>query len=493
MKRTILSALLVAALLGALAPATVLAAAPGNDNLANATVIDPSALPFTETVAMDEATAEGESTPCGAFGSVAQSVWYSITPSTSGILAIDESAHFPYQVLVVSRVDGPGLGGLTTVSCSTWYYGQSNAVLQVEAGTTYAIMIGASFHINGTVDVTVRTIPPPQNDHFADAKIVSGSLPFRDSTDLTAASLDAAEPQPSCASGPSAGTIWYAFTPLASRSYTMSASPGWFFLSQMAAYTGTSLASLSEVACTDTTRGEIPLTFHADAGTTYWIQVGPRAFGSTGAITVELALALDPVAWFNYYPPDPSTFDTIYFGDYSQDPAQAGIVSSTWTFGDGASVVDPTSQPSHKYASDGSYTVRLAIVTKDGRTASMSQTIVVSTHDVAITKFTVPSSASRGQTRSITVGLSNRRYADEVSVTLFKLTPSGQVQIGTSTQIVPMRSGNRTTDFTFSYTFTPDDAALGKVSFQATATLTNYRDVAPGDNQAQSLPTKVNK
>lgn len=112
---------------------------------------------------------------------------------------------------------------------------------------------------------------------------------------------------------------------------------------------------------------------------------------------------------------------------------------------------------------------------------------------MAITKFTVPSSASAGQTRSLTVGLSNRRYPEQVFVTLYKLTPAGPVQVGTSSQSVPVRSGNRTTDLTFSYTFNADDARFGKVSFQAVVSLSNARDAIPGDNQAQSLPTKVNK
>ena len=76
---------------------------------------------------------------------------------------------------------------------------------------------------------------------------------------------------------------------------------------------------------------------------------------------------------------------------------------------------------------------------------------------------------------------------------LYKLTPAGPVQVGTSSQTIPVRSGNRTTDITFSYTFTTDDARVGKVSFQAVVSLPNARDAIPGDNQAQSLPTKVSK
>jgi hypothetical protein len=58
--------------------------------------------------------------------------------------------------------------------------------------------------------------------------------------------------------------------------------------------------------------------------------------------------------------------------------------------------------------------------------------------------------------------------------------------------VVPVRSGNRTTDFAFSYTFTAADKALGKVTFKAVANLLNGRDALPADNETISSPTKVN-
>ena len=118
----------------------------------------------------------------------------------------------------------------------------------------------------------------------------------------------------------------------------------------------------------------------------------------------------------------------------------------------------------------------------------------VRTHDVAITKFTVPQSASAGQTRSITVSVTNHRYDETVQMQLYKSVAGGSfVPVGSSQQLVPVRGGNRTTDFTFNYTFTTDDAALGKVTFEAVATIMGARDAQPSDNTAISLPTKVNK
>ena len=80
MKRTLIlsAALLAAAALAIALPGAAVAAPPANDDFANATVIDPSALPFSDSVSIVDATYEaGESSNC----SVSNTVWYSFTPT----------------------------------------------------------------------------------------------------------------------------------------------------------------------------------------------------------------------------------------------------------------------------------------------------------------------------------------------------------------------------------------------------------------------------
>jgi hypothetical protein len=109
----------------------------------------------------------------------------------------------------------------------------------------------------------------------------------------------------------------------------------------------------------------------------------------------------------------------------------------------------------------------------------------VRTHDVAITRFSTPQSASVGQTRQIVVGVRNTRYPENVQVELYKVNEkNGLDWVGTSIQSVPVRSANRTTTFSFSYTFTAKDAHIGKVTFKAMAFLLDARDAWPGDNEA---------
>jgi hypothetical protein len=91
------------------------------------------------------------------------------------------------------------------------------------------------------------------------------------------------------------------------------------------------------------------------------------------------------------------------------------------------------------------------------------------------------------------VGLNSKRYVETVQVQLYKSVPGGYEWVGTLNQVVPKRPANRTTDFSFSYTFTAGDAQVGKVTFRAVASLVDARDALPADNEAISLPTKVTR
>jgi hypothetical protein len=61
--------------------------------------------------------------------------------------------------------------------------------------------------------------------------------------------------------------------------------------------------------------------------------------------------------------------------------------------------------------------------------------------------------------------------------------------VGTLTESVPVQTGKSTTPFTFSYTFTRNDAATGKVTFEAIATIQGNRDAFPSDKTALARTT----
>jgi PKD domain len=487
MRIHLLRTVAVAALIGVtlVVPGTASAAPPAQDDFANATAIDQSLLPFSDSVVIDDATLEG-SEPSGCYFA-GKSIWYSITPTSNGVLRADINAStFVDRIEYVYRQDGSGFGGLSTIACASPYYnGQSSATFTVEAGKTYYLQVGGFYsYSTGTLNLSVEAIPPPRNDDFANAASVS-SIPYSNNPDLSGATLQPNEPMPSCGYSPQS-TVWYAFTPTSSGSYIVGTSTASFY-PELAVYTGSGLPTLSEVGC----RFNGPVVFKATGGTTYYVQLS-NALGSGSGIAFFVDVAPNPTSSFFFSPSDPSTFDTVQFYDQSADPGQVGLSSEVWDYGDGTTATNPGCCPTHHFATDGTFHVTLTVTTTDGRTASTSQDVVVKTHDVTIAKVLVPQTASVGQTRTVTVGLTDSRYPETVQVQLLKsVTGGGWQQVGALTQYVPVRGGNRTTNFNFNYTFAPEDAVLGKVSFQAVVTVQGARDAIPTDNTFISTPTRV--
>jgi hypothetical protein len=470
--------------LGLAQSGTALAAGLPNDDFANATVI--SSLPFSDIDDITTATTEpGE--PTGGCGlTPAQTVWYSITPASNIAVQINTAGStFFDSLFFVYQQEGTGFGGLVSSTCPG-----NSGTFHLLAGTTYYIQAGsAGFSAGGTLHLNVQQIPPPPNDNFADATVISpGALPFSDTEIATASTTEPGEPR--CAGANILpNSWWYSFTATSAGSFTASSTGS----TVVAAYTGTALANLSQIGCAG---GFQVLTFRTSPGTTYYLQVSDLADVEFIPVTFTLDHAPQPVANFFVAPSDPSIFDIVQFVNESSDPGDAGFAQDQYNFGDGTTAAGCCpNQPgqvdtAHQYAKDGDYTVTDTVTTPDGRTASASQVVHVRTHDVAITKFTAPTSASVGQTRSITVGISDKRYPETIQVQLLKSNSQGGFDVvGTLTQSVPVQTGKSTTPFAFSYTFTSNNAAAGKVTFEAIATIQGNRDAFPADNTAFALTT----
>ena len=195
-----------------------------------------------------------------------------------------------------------------------------------------------------------------------------------------------------------------------------------------------------------------------------------------------------PVDGFWNEPAEPSIYDWIYFGLYGETPEDWVC---HWNFGDGTTYDQCFVEGIKRYANDGDYSVSLEVTNSLGEVAFTNRVLSVRTYDVSITKFTVPQSARAGQTRQITVSISNSRYPEKVQVELYK---DNFVWVGTSVQNMTVRPANRTTSFTFSYTFTAEDARVGKVTFHAMAfILENGGDDWPVDNDVVALPTRITR
>jgi len=223
------------------------------------------------------------------------------------------------------------------------------------------------------------------------------------------------------------------------------------------------------------------VVFQAQANVTYYFQIS-GLYGDEGTIPFSLEVTPAPQVDINYNPGDPSVYDNVSFYANIYDPAGIYGDSYDWTISDGTT--DPSSQFSHQFAADGDYAVSLTFTTLDGRSSSADRVVQVRTHDVAINKLVVPQTARVNQTKAINVDIKNKRYSENIQVNLYKGLPGGGEQlIGTLTLYVPARA-TRPTTFKFSYTYTTADAAVGKVTFRAEATIMDARDALPSDNNA---------
>ena len=455
------------------------AAPPSNDAFASATAI--SSLPFSETVNLSEATLEsGE--PGGGCWPIGGSAWYKLEPTQTTTLQITSSAGFDRTVSVY-RQFGSDFGGLSFVACGY----QGNATPQLQGGATYYVQIArASWSGGGPLDLTLAVLPPPSNDAFADAHVL-GSLGSSEIVNMIASTVEPGEPAPSGISS-FQGTAWWSFVAPESGSMLINELGCCGYSNGVGVYTGSTLGSLSEVTAY---RAYGRTVFEAMAGQEYRIQLGHHGlYGGDGRLGVSIDRAPAPSASFSVYPGDPSSFDTISLYGYGYDPAAMPIDSYAWDFGDGGSASGQSA--THRYFADGTYPVTITVETIDGRTASYTGNVIVKTHDVAITRLSVPQSATAGQSRQLSVALKNTRYAESVTVTFYRShVGGGWDQVGSQTQAVPTTSGNRTTTFGALYTFTADDKAVGKVTFKAVATINSARDALPADNEVVAFPTKV--
>jgi PKD repeat protein len=463
MKHTRLLALLGLLTLALIVTPAGVAAPPSNDDLASATVI--AGLPFSTTVGIAEATTQSNEPLTG---SAFRTVWYSLRPTSDLIVKADlGGSDYVTAFMAVYREDSAGFGGLAQIASGS--YGPS-FTFRLQAGMTYYIQAGDGYPYGwvSTVGINLEAVGPPPNDNFADAEAFT-SVPFSDSPDLTAATVEPGEPM---ACGTSFNqSAWYAFTPTTSGSY--GGDPG---VTGVNVYTGTSLADLTSVACSQWWG----LAFHADAGTTYYLQ-----YHGGG---MRIGLLPPPTVDYYYHPVDPSTFDTVSFGTVYFDPT---VIAQTWDFGDGTT--GSGANPSHRYSADGDYNVTLTHTTVDGRTGSQTRLLSVRTHDVRILSLVAPAKGRVGRQGVITVGLGNTQYPETVQVDLYKVTPQGDVFVGTSVQHVGLLKPKKTVNFSFNYVFTNEDATIGELPFRAVATIHGARDAANGDNTATSPPTLVTR
>lgn len=462
----------------------VLAAAPDHDDFDNARFVSP--LTYFDIADTREATTADDDPSYGPRG---YSVWYAFTPDSR--MAIEGNtfgSNYNTTIAVFTGVRG----SLDFVVQNDDHDGlQSRVHFIGDPGITYYFMVSACCEWDGgsggDLNFLIKALTPPPNDNFAQAAEVSG-IPYDLRSDGFAATLEPGEPTPGCSeSGVIHNSVWHVYTPPADETVSISLDAPEYRV--LAVYTGSGFGDLNQVAC----RMNWPwysqlLTLELQGGTTYYFQAG-NPYELSEYFWFSMQPPPPPYAYFDFYPWQPSSYDEVSFSGWGDDPAGIGITAWMWDFGDGATSTEQYT--THRYAADGDYTVTYTVTTDDGRQASATQTISVRTRNVTITKFTTPKTGRVGRTAVISVGINNRRAPETVTVELMRSGPGGFYRVGELTLYVPTHKANRTTDFVFSYAFTPQDGAIGSVNFRAFARIESGPDALPGDNEAISLPVKV--
>jgi hypothetical protein len=251
----------------AAAPVAAQAAAPANDDLANAQVVR-VADRATGTV-VDATTEVGE--PATTSPLVDHTVWYRLDAAASERVRIDTCGSDRYAELAVYT--GTDVTTLTEVTSSVRdCAGGGRVYLDAVASTTYFIRVGG-YDWGTSIVLDLGRPRVPANDDFANA--VAIGVPASVAGSTVDATIEPGEIDPS-ASG-SGHSVWYTLTPATADALRISLVDCGDIsgtVSQLTVYTGDSLGSLTEVGEPAPACGQRwQVTLFPRAGTTYRIAV----------------------------------------------------------------------------------------------------------------------------------------------------------------------------------------------------------------------------
>jgi hypothetical protein len=254
-----------------------------SDSFAGATVLGPfGTLTGHNRCATLEA---GEPSPIPGGG---HTIWYRWTtpPASCGhyFFSTIGSSFDTYMCIYT----GAAVNALTPVACNDNFPGQgaqSRVEFDPAPGTTYSIRVDGFGAAAGDIQFTWGPAgPPPANDDFAAATLLSGA------SGTTAGGNCTATGQPREPLAPVGGgrTVWYCWTAPVTECVFFN-TVGSTFDTVLCAYTGGPVAALNRIGCNDDTVGKevaSRVEFHAQAGQRYWIQVD-GFLGSHGGITLN--------------------------------------------------------------------------------------------------------------------------------------------------------------------------------------------------------------
>ena len=290
------------------------AAPPGNDGFQD--VIGVYAVPYSTTQSTLEATLQLPDEPlCGDIGAT---VWYAVTAPANGTLKVSTVGSDFDTVLAAHS--GSTLSALQSLDCNDDTGSATTSAVQfdVVSGATYYIQAGGFQSQDGQLALSIVYGTASSNDDFGSAEVVPQALPYTDPRNTVVATTEPPnEPEVVCSpSVPIGRTIWYSYTPSATR-LVSATTAGSNFDTVIAVYTGDTLTSLTELACDDDTDFDATsaVQFVASAGIPYRIQAGGY-LGDSGDVVFNLSVDTSDTDGDGFTDEN----ETLHIGTSANDP-----------------------------------------------------------------------------------------------------------------------------------------------------------------------------
>ena len=293
------------------------AAAPVNDNFANAINLTAMPLPISVTGNNTGATMESGATPAEPIteGSLGASVWWSWkAPSNMTVTVSLLGSSFDTVLGVYSDTNiGAPSGAANRFSTLTPVVSnddfgngtlQSQVTFNAAASTMYRIQVGGYFSASGNINLGIQQVTAPANDNFANAISLTGALPITatgsnvSATFENAATLTPVEPSPFTTTHFGA-SVWWTWTAAATGQFSISLA-GSDYNTEIAVYSDTNSGAPSNAVnrfstLTQAGSGVSSVTFNAVLNNVYRIQIG--GFDSqTGNISLKIDFFNDNIA-----------------------------------------------------------------------------------------------------------------------------------------------------------------------------------------------------
>ena len=265
-----------------------LAAAPVNDNFANARGI--AGQSGTDAGTNVEGTKEvGE--PNNSVNAGGKSVWYLWTAPSTGAYFFDTIGSDFDTILAVYT--GGALAGLVEVAADDDSGGASTSKVSftATAGVVYRVSVDGFSGVSGSIKLSWLALLPPVNDNFANAQVLSGAAGAVTGSNVLA-TAEVGEPVHAAAGGTS---VWYQWTATSTGQFSFD-TVGSSFNTLLAVYTGNAVGGLTLRASNDETVGvgtTSRVFFAATAGVVYRIAVD-GAGAAEGSIRLAWAAFAAP-------------------------------------------------------------------------------------------------------------------------------------------------------------------------------------------------------